>query len=70
MPKGDELAGFQRNGYLPDPLPPYSLSFWDYLFGYSDWWCIPIIVALMIYGNRRKKRKAAAAAAAAGPLNR
>lgn len=66
MPKGDELAGFQRNGYLPDPLPPYSLSFWDYLFGYSDWWSIPIIVALSIYGSRRRKRKAAEKAAAAG----
>ena len=34
----------QQEGELPTPLPGYSLSFVDYLFGYSNW----IILALLI----------------------
>jgi len=37
VPEGEELKRFQREGFLPDPLPAYSLSFFDYLFGYSLW---------------------------------
>src|SRR5262245_26837938 len=37
VPTGEELKGFQQRGLLPDPLPPYSLNFFDYLFGYSLW---------------------------------
>src|SRR6266511_5870763 len=45
MPTGEELARFQRNGSLPNPLPPYSLGFFDYLFGYSLWWVITLLIA-------------------------
>ncbi len=44
MPAGETLATMQQNGLLPKPLPPYSLSFFDYLFGYSLW----IIVGVMV----------------------
>ncbi len=37
MPAGAELARLQAQGLLPDPLPPYSLSVFDYFFGYSLW---------------------------------
>lgn len=67
MPTGEELARFQKNGFLPDPLPPYSLSFWDYLFGYSLWWVIAGTIAWFAIRGRFKKRKAAAVAAAAAP---
>lgn len=70
MPEGQELARFQRGGFLPDPLPPYSLTALDYIFGYSLWWLLPIIALLVWWGDRRKKGRAAAAAAspAASPL--
>ncbi|MCY2963568.1 MAG: hypothetical protein NT069_07955 [Planctomycetota bacterium] len=32
-----QIQQLQREGELPDPLPKYSLSFFDYLFGYSNW---------------------------------
>jgi hypothetical protein len=68
MPTGEELARFQKAGFLPDPLPPYSLSIWDYIFGYSLWWVIAIAIAWIPISSRLKKRKAAAAAAATGPV--
>jgi hypothetical protein len=63
MPTGEKLAQFQKSGLLPDPLPPYSLSFWDYLFGYSLWWVIAFTIIWMVMSDRRKKRKAARVAA-------
>ncbi len=64
MPTGEKLARFQRAGLLPDPLPPYSLNFFDYAFGYSIWWLIPIVIVWAVWDTQRKKRKAAEAAAA------
>ncbi|MBY0532641.1 MAG: hypothetical protein K2P86_11790 [Xanthobacteraceae bacterium] len=37
LPAGAELERLQAQGLLPHPLPPYSLNFFDYLFGYSLW---------------------------------
>jgi len=69
MPTGEDLARFQKGGFLPDPLPPYSLSIWDYLIGYSLWLVIAFTVAWMIVGGALKRRRAATAAASppAGP---
>lgn len=64
MPTGAELAGFQKGGFLPDPLPPYSLGFWDYFIGYSLWWAIAIMIVWWAVSSQIKKRKAAAAGAA------
>ncbi len=63
MPTGEELARFQKGGLLPDPLPPYSLSIWDYLFGYSLWLVIAFTAAWMVIGGAIKRRRATAAAA-------
>lgn len=57
MPTATELDGFQAAGLLPRPLPPYSLSAWDYLFGYSLWIVIAGVVAVelvkkLVRGNR------------------
>lgn len=67
MPTGEPLAGFQRNGFLPDPLPGYSLSVWDYIFGYSLWWALALGALWVWFADRRKRRAAAQAPIAAAP---
>lgn len=62
MPTGDQLAGFQRNGFLPDPLPPYRLGFFDYVLGYSLWWIIAIIAIISLVSWVRKRGQPAPAA--------
>ena len=37
MPPAAMLADFQKQGRLPDPLPPYRLGIGDYIQGYSLW---------------------------------
>jgi hypothetical protein len=61
MPKGEQLAKFQESGLLPNPLPPYSLNFFDYLFGYSLWIVLVVVIGWVVIGDRLKKRKAVAA---------
>jgi len=53
VPEGAELKAFQADGLMPDPLPPYSVPFVEYLFGYSLW----ILVALVIGFERFKKAR-------------
>lgn len=36
-PDAAEVQRLQSTGALPDPLPPYSISAFDYAFGYSLW---------------------------------
>src|SRR5262249_48914939 len=40
------IQQLQQDGTLPTPLPPYSLSFWDYLFGYSNWIILGFVVGI------------------------
>ena len=40
------IEELQEAGELPTPLPEYSLSFFDYLFGYSLWIVVGIILAI------------------------
>lgn len=37
MPAGPELARLQQSGALPKQLPPYRLTFGDYVMGYLLW---------------------------------
>lgn len=67
MPTGEALAGFQRNGVLPSPLPGYSISAFDYIFGYSLWWALALGAALVWFGDRKKRQAAAQAAMSAAP---
>lgn len=60
MPEGDELKRFQRNGYLPDPLPSYKLSAFDYIIGYSLWWALALIGVVLWFTERRKRLAASA----------
>jgi hypothetical protein len=61
MPTGEQLARFQKEGLLPDPLPPYKLNFFDYLFGYSVWWIVGLAAIWYVVGALRKKKRAAEA---------
>jgi hypothetical protein len=56
MPTGEELKSFQQRGLLPDPLPPYSLGFFDYLFGYSLWIVIAVVVLWSVFDWKRRKK--------------
>jgi hypothetical protein len=42
----EQVREWQRKGMLPTPLPAYSLTFMDYLFGYSLWIFVLIVVSL------------------------
>jgi hypothetical protein len=59
MPEGDELARFQRDGFLPNPLPTYELGAFDYIMGYSLWWLLALGGGWQAFAAWRKRRKAA-----------
>lgn len=61
MPQGDELMRYQRDGLLPNPLPAYRLSPFDYLIGYSLWLVVAFAVGWVAIGIWWKKRRAVAA---------
>lgn len=42
----DQIQQLQTTGDLPTPLPAYSLSIFDYLFGYSNWIILAIFVGI------------------------
>jgi hypothetical protein len=44
----EEIAKFQQEGLLPNPLPKYTIGIIDYLLGYSLW--IVIVVLAIVYG--------------------
>jgi hypothetical protein len=62
LPSGDELRGFQRQGLLPDPLPPYALGALDYFDGYSLWLIVAItllaVVVPAVVTSRRRRAPA------------
>ena len=41
----------QSSGILPNPLPPYSLSFFDYLFGYSNWIILAVVIGIPAFNG-------------------
>lgn len=55
MPQGEDLARFQSGGFLPNPLPPYKLGFWDYFIGYSLWWTLALVAAFYGWSWMRKR---------------
>ena len=58
----EETKGFQEKGFLPTPLPAYSLSFSDYFSGYSFWLVVVALATGSAVNNLRKRRARAAAA--------
>jgi hypothetical protein len=61
----EEIAGFQKSGLLPTPLPPYKIPLIDYILGYSLWIVIPIVALVYLIGWMRKKKTPVAATPAA-----
>lgn len=51
LPDPAELKAFQAQGLMPDPLPPYTLPVWEYLFGYSLW----LVIAFVVGATQVKK---------------
>jgi len=50
------IKKLQAENLLPTPLPEYRISIWDYLFGYSLWITLFIIIAWTFFQNRRSKK--------------
>lgn len=59
MPTGAELERLQRGGFLPNPLPPYKLGFFDYLMGYLLWIVIGVTALFYLVSWLRKRNKPA-----------
>jgi hypothetical protein len=53
-----ELKSFQERGLLPNPLPAYSLSFVDYLLGYSLWILLVPMLGFAGWSNVKRRRAA------------
>ena len=53
----EEIAKFQSQGLLPNPLPKYSIGIVDLLLGYSLWIALAIIAIVYGIGWVRKRGK-------------
>lgn len=48
IPIGKELKTLQDEGLLPNPLPTYSRPILDYIYGYSLWILLAVIVCIYL----------------------
>ncbi len=62
-PDAAKVKQWQTTGKLPDPLPAYSIPFFEYAFGYSLWVIIAGIVAWTLIQRARTRRRHARDAA-------
>lgn len=53
-----QIRELQQDGMLPTPLPTYSISFLDYLIGYSNWIVLGITIVSMWVQSQSKPDKA------------
>ncbi len=54
----EQIERYQRSGALPNPLPPYEIGFFDYVFGYLGWIILAGLVAwfgIAKLGERKQK---------------
>ncbi len=56
-PAAETVKEWQSNQLVPDPLPPYSISVADYVFGYSLWLIILCGVAFSLVRRALTKRR-------------
>jgi hypothetical protein len=54
--EAQEITELQASGTLPNPLPRYSLSAFDYLAGYGLWVILACAIALVTVGARARRR--------------
>jgi hypothetical protein len=45
----ERIDQMQRTDALPNPLPAYRHTIFEYLFAYILWWCIPVTFALVMF---------------------
>lgn len=55
LPPATELAGMQKAGLIPDPLPTYTRPVMDYVIGYSFWLILAALLPLSLLLKQRKK---------------
>jgi hypothetical protein len=55
----EEIAKFQGEGLLPNPLPKYSIGIVDLLLGYSLWIILAVLAVVYGVGWLRKRGKQA-----------
>jgi hypothetical protein len=61
-------AKLQAQKLLPDPLPPYSISWLDYVMGYFLWFVLAgIALSVLVASLVQRRRKGAASFVQAGP---
>ncbi|MFZ1105891.1 MAG: hypothetical protein WAN86_24035 [Hyphomicrobiaceae bacterium] len=53
----DLLKKLQVQKLLPNPLPPYSISWIDYLFGYILWFTLVGVAIAMAYTYLKQRRQ-------------
>jgi hypothetical protein len=58
-PEEKVVKEWQAEGVLPTPLPSYSISAFDYAFGYSLWIIIAVMAAWAVLQRVRTKRRQA-----------
>ena len=56
----EELAGWQANGAMPDPLPPYEVPMLDRIMGYLLWPTLVVIGLVYLIPGLRRRRAAPA----------
>ncbi|GEM_PF-332153 len=64
MPQGERLLKLQEEGYLPNPLPAYTLETLDWAFGHALWLTLIGLLIYWIYKGMRQKSRLANAGAA------
>jgi hypothetical protein len=57
MPSGAELTAMQAASALPNPLPPYTIPFHRYAFGYLLWIVLALLVVFYALKARLKERR-------------
>ena len=45
----EKIEQMQRAGALPNRLPPYRHTIFDYLWAFILWWCIPGTIAFVAF---------------------
>ena len=51
----EKIAEFQKSGILPNPLPSYPTPISAYIFGYSLWWAILVVVGIFFFSFRKRR---------------
>lgn len=49
----EKIVELQASGVLPNPLPSYSIPVSAYIFGYSFWLSIVVLIGIILFSIRR-----------------